>query len=64
MSNAVPILKCYCCGDTEHEVDLKTCENCGVSFCDECGPYREDDAPIDLCLECCEPYERPEVGAT
>lgn len=44
---------CRGCGDGHS--DVQVCEACGADFCDDCGPHREDDAPISLCSECCEP---------
>ena len=44
-------MKCDICGDTDS--DITCCDICGTTFCDDCGPYREDDAPINLCEACC-----------
>jgi ribosome-binding protein aMBF1 (putative translation factor) len=35
------------------------CDECGRNYCDDCAPHREDDAPVDVCLDCCLPFARP-----
>lgn len=56
---------CAVCG-LDEGLDKQTCDRCGRLFCDDCGPYREDDAPFDLCEECWEkPYQhKPQIDAT
>ena len=48
---------CDNCGQTEKESDMFpsdmfTCDECKVTFCQECSPFREDDDPVDLCTDC------------
>lgn len=49
MSNNT-IMRCFYCH--EEMVALERCEECQNLFCDECAPYRDDDAPITVCLQC------------
>lgn len=49
------IRRCFYCHD--EMADLELCEECHHLFCDECAPCRDDDAPITLCLDCCEPQD-------
>lgn len=44
--------RCQWCGNMEDEADLKWCDFCDKCFCTECEPSRDDDAPIDCCMEC------------
>lgn len=44
--------RCRGCGSGEGS-DYSTCDLCGAEICVDCEPYRDDDAPIDLCEECC-----------
>ncbi len=46
------MLWCRGCGCGEGHEPHK-CDRCGSEFCDDCGPFRDDDAPIDLCDKCC-----------
>lgn len=46
-----------CLGCGSEGSDTETCDQCGKQFCNDCGPYRDDDAPIDLCETCCEKYD-------
>jgi|GEM_PF-4809513 len=43
---------CNFCDTSIAESDLHVCDECGKVFCEECAPYREDDAPIDVCEDC------------
>lgn len=46
------MLWCRGCGEGEgHE--FNRCNKCGIEICGDCEPYRDDDAPIDLCDKCC-----------
>ena len=47
------MLWCRGCGSGDGS-EYKTCDRCGVQICVECEPDRDDDAPIDLCSECCD----------
>ena len=49
---------CGICG--EDCCDVLVCDICGVWFCDACAPYREDEAPLDVCENCCLPAEEAE----
>jgi hypothetical protein len=49
---ALSISVCLGCGN--EGTDRFTCDRCGNEFCNDCGPVRDDDAPIDLCENCLE----------
>jgi hypothetical protein len=42
--------ECFFCND--YESDVTACDECGRLFCSECEPYRDDNAPINLCEFC------------
>ena len=45
------VMRCKGCGEGEGH-DINYCDKCGIEICGDCEPYREDDAPIDLCELC------------
>ncbi len=58
------VMRCKGCGEGEGH-DINYCDKCGIAICGDCEPYREDDAPIDLCESCYvddndEPYSMTE----
>lgn len=48
-------MRCYSCDCDESESDLLWCDYCDQVFCSECAPYRDDDAPVNVCATCCGP---------
>lgn len=44
---------CNYCGNSIADADLYVCDECEKVFCEDCAPYRGDDAPIDVCGNCC-----------
>ncbi len=48
------VVVCHDCQAYSLDVDMYQCDSCGVYFCQDCAPYRTDDAPCDFCSECCE----------
>lgn len=45
---------CSYCGNSIAEADLYVCDECKTVFCEDCAPYRDDDAPVDVCENCIE----------
>ena len=46
------MLWCRGCGSGDGS-DFNTCDLCNREICADCEADRDDDAPIDLCSDCC-----------